>query len=92
MNNLFAKCTTGNSVLFFHKEAKQQQKLISTIKLRLRIIIFFFMGGVIGGVLYSYLNLSLLILPATLLIIAYFTIAQNLILSIRSGNTILNNE
>lgn len=72
LTGLFTDLGIELSQLFFYKEEAQQHKLISTIKLRLRIITFFFMGGVVGGVFYSWLNLSILILPATLLIIGLF--------------------
>ncbi len=72
LTGLFTDLGIELSQLFFYKEAAQQQQLISTIKLRVRIIIFFFTGGVIGGVFYSYINLSILILPATLLIMGLF--------------------
>jgi uncharacterized membrane protein YoaK (UPF0700 family) len=69
LTGLFTDLGIELAQLFFYKERAQKYKLVSTIKLRLRIITFFFSGGIIGGVFYSYFNLSVLILPASLLII-----------------------
>jgi uncharacterized membrane protein YoaK (UPF0700 family) len=60
------------SQLLFYKEIAQQKKLRSTIKLRFRIILFFFSGGVFAGILYPYLHLYVLIVPAILLLIGLF--------------------
>jgi uncharacterized membrane protein YoaK (UPF0700 family) len=46
--------------------------LRSTIKLRFRIILFFFLGGILAGILYPYLHLYVLIIPAFLLSIGLF--------------------
>lgn len=69
LTGLFTDLGIELSQLFFYKAKAQKDRLISTIKLRLRIITFFFIGGVIGGVFYSYLELFVLIIPATMLII-----------------------
>lgn len=68
LTGLFTDLGIELSQLFFYKAKKQQEKLISTIKLRLRIITYFFVGGIIGGIFYTYLQLLVLIIPATLLI------------------------
>jgi uncharacterized membrane protein YoaK (UPF0700 family) len=67
LTGLFTDLGIELSQLFFYKEKEQKDKLISTIKLRGRIIIFFFTGGIIGGVLYPYLGLNTLVIPAALL-------------------------
>ncbi len=72
LTGLFTDLGIELSQLFFYKEPRQQEKLISTIKLRLRIIAFFFLGGLLGGTLYSYLGLYVLLIPATLLLIGLF--------------------
>ncbi len=69
LTGLFTDLGIELSQLFFYKTKDQRHKLTSTIKLRLRIIIYFFIGGIIGGILYPHLELYVLLLPATLLII-----------------------
>jgi len=69
LTGLFTDLGIELSQMFFYKSKEQQSKLILTIKLRLRIIAYFFIGGIIGGVFYSYLELLVLLIPATLLII-----------------------
>ncbi len=72
LTGLFTDLGIELSQLFFYKKREQQDKLISTIRLRLRIIVFFFMGGFLGGVFYSYLHLYVLLAPATMLIIGLY--------------------
>jgi uncharacterized membrane protein YoaK (UPF0700 family) len=69
LTGLFTDLGIELSQLFFYKVKEQKSKLISTIRLRLRIISYFFIGGIVGGIFYSYLELYALILPATILII-----------------------
>ena len=68
LTGLFTDLGIELSQLFFYKIKLQRDKLISTIKLRLRIIIFFFIGGTIGGIFYSYLTLHVLAIPAIILL------------------------
>jgi uncharacterized membrane protein YoaK (UPF0700 family) len=68
LTGLFTDLGIELSQLFFYKAKDQRNKLISTIKLRLRIIFYFFSGGVLGGVFYSYITLYVLLIPASLLI------------------------
>jgi uncharacterized membrane protein YoaK (UPF0700 family) len=69
LTGLFTDLGIELSQLFFYKEKDQKEKLITTIRLRLRIISYFFTGGIVGGIFYSYLALHILILPAALLIV-----------------------
>ncbi len=69
LTGLFTDLGIELSQLFFYKTEEQREKLTSTIKLRLRIIACFFIGGVTGGIFYSYLALHVLLLPAFMLII-----------------------
>jgi uncharacterized membrane protein YoaK (UPF0700 family) len=57
------------SQLFFYKLPHEKEKLYSSIKLRLTIISFFFLGGLLGGILYTKINLYVLIFTASLLLI-----------------------
>lgn len=68
LTGLFTDLGIELSQLFFYREKGQREKLTSTIKLRIRIIVFFFIGGVSGGVFYSYLRLHTLMIPAALLV------------------------
>ena len=72
LTGLFTDLGIELSQLFFYRIKEQKDKLISTIKLRLRIIAFFFIGGIIGGVFYPYLELYILLLPASALIIGLY--------------------
>ncbi|RRA98861.1 YoaK family protein [Larkinella rosea] len=69
LTGLFTDLGIEFSQLFFYKEKEQKHKLISSIKLRLTIISFFFIGGIIGGILYSKFRLHSLIFAATILVI-----------------------
>jgi uncharacterized membrane protein YciS (DUF1049 family) len=44
-------------------------KLYSSIKLRLTIISFFFIGGIIGGIFYTKMELKVLFIAGTTLIL-----------------------
>jgi uncharacterized membrane protein YoaK (UPF0700 family) len=69
LTGLFTDLGIELSQLFFYKEKEHKTKLQSSIKLRLTIISFFFLGGLIGGVFYDSIHLCvLLIAGATLLI------------------------
>ena len=69
LTGLFTDLGIELSQLFFYKTSEQKTKLYATIKLRLWIICFFFVGGIIGGVFYSRFQMLILLLPATALLI-----------------------
>lgn len=68
LTGLFTDLGIELSQLFFYKAKEQKDKLISTIRLRLRIIVFFFTGGITGGVFYAYLGLYVLNIAAAMLV------------------------
>ena len=68
LTGLFTDLGIELSQLFFYKAKEQKHRLISSIKLRLTIISFFFIGGIAGGVLYSKAGLHSLIFAAIALI------------------------
>jgi uncharacterized membrane protein YoaK (UPF0700 family) len=68
LTGLFTDLGIELAQLFFYNQKKQQSKLLITIKLRLRIIIFFFCGGLFGGIGFNYFQLKILMLPALLLL------------------------
>ena len=72
LTGLFTDLGIELSQLFFYKHAKQKQKLVSSIKLRLTIICTFFIGGILGAILYNPLGLAVLSIPATMLILGIY--------------------
>ena len=74
LTGLFTDLGIELSQLFFPESHPNREKLKSTIKLRIYIICFFFLGGIIGGYLYSRLDLKLntLIFGAIILLISLF--------------------
>ncbi len=68
LTGLFTDLGIELSQLFFFKQKGQKHKLYSSIKLRLTIIIYFFLGGFLGGILFSTLKLYVLAIAATVLI------------------------
>jgi uncharacterized membrane protein YoaK (UPF0700 family) len=68
LTGLFTDLGIDLSQLFFHKYKEEKSKLYSSIKLRLTIISFFFIGGIIGGIFYSTLGLHVLIIAGSALI------------------------
>lgn len=69
LTGLFTDLGIEFSQLFFYKQKEQKHQLKSSIKLRLSIITFFFIGGVAGGVLYSKIKLYTLACAALILAI-----------------------
>jgi len=74
LTGLFTDLGIDISQLFFPKEHPYREKLKANIKLRIYIISFFFAGGLVGGFLYSKVDLKLntLIFCALILIISLF--------------------
>jgi uncharacterized membrane protein YoaK (UPF0700 family) len=68
LTGLFTDLGIELSQLFFYKTSEQQHQLFSTIRLRLRIISFFFIGGIAGGMLYAEMQLYGLIVASMVLI------------------------
>lgn len=68
LTGLFTDLGIELSQLFFYKKEEQKHKLLSSIRLRLNIISFFFLGGIAGGILYSSIGLKGLIIAAVALI------------------------
>lgn len=74
LTGLFTDLGIELSQLFFKEFHPNQKQIITTIKLRIYIIAFFFIGGLVGGFIYSRLNLKLnsLFLGAAVLLISLF--------------------
>jgi uncharacterized membrane protein YoaK (UPF0700 family) len=88
LTGLFTDLGIELSQLFFYKQKDQKDKLYGSIKLRLTIITFFFLGGLLGGIFYSALQLYVLAIAATVLIIGiiYDELKLKLIIQNRSQN------
>jgi uncharacterized membrane protein YoaK (UPF0700 family) len=69
LTGLFTDLGIELSQLFFYKLKDQKDKLYASIKLRLTIISFFFLGGILGGILYSTIQLYVLAIAGTILLI-----------------------
>ncbi len=69
LTGLFTDLGIELSQLFFYREPDQRQKLYSSIKLRLVIISFFFIGGVICGIFYAMIGLFILAFAGMLLLL-----------------------
>lgn len=72
LTGLFTDLGIELSQLLFPESYPYREKIKETIKLRIYIICFFFLGGIIGGFLYSRLDLKLntLILGAIILLLS----------------------
>jgi uncharacterized membrane protein YoaK (UPF0700 family) len=88
LTGLFTDLGIELSQLFFYKEAEMRAKLYSSIKLRLTIISFFFIGGIIGGIFYTKIGLKVLFIAviALLLGLIYDNIKLKLIMLNRKYN------
>lgn len=67
LTGLFTDLGIETSQLFFYTSGEQRKKLSRTIGLRLRIIVFFFTGGVLGGLLYAKIGFYSLLIPSAIL-------------------------
>lgn len=69
LTGLFTDLGIELSQLFFYKKPEMKVKLYSSIKLRMTIISFFFVGGIIGGIFYTKMELKALLIAGTTLIL-----------------------
>ena len=69
LTGLFTDLGIEIAQLFFYKQKDQKDKLYSSIKLRLTIIAFFFIGGLLGGIFYAIIKLYVLAIAAAFLIV-----------------------
>ncbi len=69
LTGLFTDLGIELSQLFFYRQKELRTKLLASIKLRLIIISFFFIGGVIGGIFYSKIGLHILLFGSATLIV-----------------------
>ena len=87
LTGLFTDLGIEISQLFFYKLPTEKEKLVASIKLRLTIISSFFLGGLLGGVFYSSIQLYILAFAAAILLIGilYDSIKLHLYLFIRKN-------
>lgn len=90
LTGLFTDLGIELSQLFFYKDKEQKSLLLSSIKLRLTIISFFFLGGIVGGVFYSSMELHVLIIATLILLLGI--IAEDLILKFLLINRKIRNK
>lgn len=69
LTGLFTDLGIELAQLFFYREKNQRSKLNSSIRLRLTIISFFFIGGVACGYFYTFFELYVLIFAGAILIL-----------------------
>lgn len=69
LTGLFTDLGIELSQLFFYKQKEYKARLHSSIKLRLTIISFFFLGGIAGGVFYTTMGLYVLALAGIILLL-----------------------
>lgn len=67
LTGLFTDLGIELSQIFFYKTSEQKTRLLSSMRLRFTIIVFFFTGGIAGGLLYGTFALRVLALTAALL-------------------------
>lgn len=67
LTGLFTDLGIELAQLCFYKTLALRQKLLSSVRLRIRIISFFFLGGITGGIVYSGIGLHTLVIAALLL-------------------------
>lgn len=72
LTGLFTDLGIELSQLFYYKKTEHRKKLLASIKLRMSIIGFFFLGGVLGGVFYTFLELHTLFIGGSVLLFGLF--------------------
>ncbi|HSC52748.1 MAG TPA: YoaK family protein [Phnomibacter sp.] len=68
LTGLFTDLGIELSQLIFYRTKEAKSKLLSSIRLRLTIIAFFFIGGLLGGIFYAKLHLWVLLIAAIALL------------------------
>ena len=72
LTGLFTDLGIELSQIFFYNEEEQQERLKSSIKLRLAIISFFFLGCFVGGYTYLLKGIASLFLAVAFLLVGLF--------------------
>lgn len=69
LTGLFTDLGIEIAQLYFYRRQEQWQKLTASIKLRLTIISFFFLGCIVGGFAFSVYAMKTLLLAAAILVV-----------------------
>jgi uncharacterized membrane protein YoaK (UPF0700 family) len=69
LTGLFTDLGIELSQLLLYREKEIRKRLFTSVKLRLSIISFFFIGGIVGGILYSKMGLFVLLIGSGSLIL-----------------------
>lgn len=69
LTGLFTDLGIELSQVFFYKRKEQREKLFRSVRLRITIISFFFIGGILGGTVYSFIQLYVLLVAGLVLFI-----------------------
>lgn len=72
LTGLFTDLGIELSQILFYKSNDDRHTLIKTIQLRIRIILFFFLGGIVAGYLYIFMKFYALLLPIVILFYGLF--------------------
>ncbi len=72
LTGLFTDLGIDLSGLLFNRNLKQRKVLKKNVHLKLAIILCFFGGGLLGGLLYGLLGLKTLLIPAALLLFSLY--------------------
>ncbi|NCI45189.1 YoaK family protein [Sediminibacterium soli] len=72
LTGLFTDLGIELSQYFFYKTREHRQRLVSSMRLRLTIIAFFFTGGIVGGIAYAGYGLQILAAAAGILLLGLF--------------------
>lgn len=72
LTGLFTDLGIELSQLFFYRKQEERKQLLNSVGLRLTIILFFFLGGAIAGLLFPALGSKSLLLACFFLIVALF--------------------
>lgn len=70
LTGLFTDLGIELSQLLFYKEVQQQKRLVSSIRLRTTIIVWFFLGGIGGGYGFQLFDIKVLLFAAATLLVA----------------------
>lgn len=68
LTGLFTDMGIEISQLFFYKSKTHKHSLLTSIKLRITIIVMFFAGGLCGGILFDYFQIKTLIVGSIILV------------------------
>lgn len=72
LTGLFTDLGIELAQLFFYRKLEEKSKLSQSIRLRAAIILFFFVGCISGGFLFSYFGLRTLFIAAAILLFTLF--------------------